>query len=141
MSKLFEVPATLREVVFTLHSYKQNRVCNKLLKLIKEDGIFAVKSKRSKDAENYRIFRLSILSTDTITEAATLLKNEIISHIPDAFTPNYQFDFGGDRLGFTRSFEVYDPSKELVFACYHNIKEVKKNGESIMPAPKDQITL
>jgi len=141
MSKLFEVPAEPREVAFKLKSYKQNRICNKLLDFIKRDAVWAVKRERRKDPENCRIFIVSKISTDTIQDTANSLKNEIISYIPDAFTPNYQFDFTGNTLGFVRSFEVLTQEDDLLFVCYHNIKEVRTKGESIMPDPQDQIKI
>lgn len=140
MSKLFDVPANPREVAFKLRAYKQNRICNQILRLIKRDAVWAVKENRRKDPENCRIFIVSKISTDTIQDTANSLKNEIISYIPDAFTPNYQFDFTGNALGFVRSFEVLSQDDELLFVCYHNIKEVKK-GESVMPDPQDQIKI
>lgn len=140
MSKLFEVPAEPREVAFKLQAYKQNRICNKILKLLKRDGVWAVKENRRLDPENYRIFIVSKVSTDTIQDTANSLKNEIISYIPDAFNQNYQFDFTGNTLGFVRSFEVLSQEDDLLFVCYHNIKEVKK-GESVMPDPQDQIKI
>lgn len=140
MNKLFEVPAETREVAFKLRAYKQNRICNKILKLLKRDGVWAVKENRRKDPENCRIFIVSKISSDTIQDTAKSLKNEIISYIPDAFAPNYQFDFTGEALGFIRSFEVLSQDDDLLFVCYHNIKEVKK-GESIVPEPQDQIKI
>lgn len=136
---LFNVEAEPREVVFTIKSYKQNRILNKLLKLLKRDQVFKISENRSKDPEDCRIFTVSILSKDTIQETANTFKNELISYIPDAFPPRYLFDFSGDPLGFVRSFEVFDNKEDLLFVCYHKIKEIRTNGESIKPDPKDQV--
>lgn len=139
MNKLFEVPASPRDVIFRFETYKGNRIALKLLKLMRADPVFKIKSVESPN-EN-RIFEISIFSGEDLETIISKLKGEFISYIPDNFPSNYMFDFSGKRLGFIHSFQVFNEmTDELCFELFHRNKEVRTDGKSIVPDFKNQIT-
>tara|TARA_R110000851_G_scaffold311414_1_gene471583 strand:- start:304 stop:714 length:411 start_codon:yes stop_codon:yes gene_type:complete len=128
MSQLFEIKPESREVKFDLYTYRNNRIVSKLMRLLKDDGIYKITKKHS--TPESVIFGVSIISDKKLGYVYSDLKKEIISYIPDHFPANYQFDFNGEKLGFTKSFRVYGMDG-IFLDISHRIKEINK--KSLMP--------
>lgn len=133
MSKLFEIPASKRKVVFYLETYKGNRIAIKLMKLIKKSSNFFVDDVES--SEDSRIFEISIFSDKDLTDLVAELKDSIISKILTDTPENYLFDFKDRRLGFINSFNVFSENGFHFEVC-HKIKEVRTNGGTNIPVKK-----
>lgn len=126
--KLVNIKPASREVKFDLHAYRNNRIVSKLMRLLKEGGIYKI-TKKNSTLESV-IFGVSIISDKELGYVYSDLKKEIISYIPDNFPANYQFDFNGDKLGFIKSFRVYGMDG-IYLDVSHRIKEINKN--SVIP--------
>jgi hypothetical protein len=138
MSKLFEIQPTERKVSFRFVTYKNNRIATKILKLLKEGGIYKV-SKLENEKENL-IFTITIETKKELGYSYSDFKNEILSYIPDNFEANYQFSLVAGTLGFVNSFTVYGMDG-ILFEFSHRIKEIKSKDRSFMPKREDQIIL
>lgn len=127
--KLFEVPATPVERVFTLSTYHGNRIAGKLMGLLKSGKVYKVKKLRGKN--EFTTFEISIKSRSNKKEAFELLVNEILSYIPDNFPKNYIFSVGVLRIGFVYSFYLRDEDSQNCRHFSHKIKEINK--DSVVP--------
>jgi hypothetical protein len=132
MSLLFEVPPNERELVFQLKTYKGNRVALKMLKTLDKDGVFHVRPVETQEKKPSKIYEISTISANSREEEVEILKKALISLIPKSFKKNYQFNFLGWPLGFTRSFEISLEGR-VVFSVCHNIKEIRRDGTSHEP--------
>jgi hypothetical protein len=128
--KLFEIEPQKSNHYLLIKSYKNNKILNKIIQLLKKDGIFKVselKNDLNFGDKNYKIVAFIACSQSDFIE---LLKNEIISYIPDNFPVNYMFDFTGVSLGFTLSFAIVDPISKKEVLISHKIREQRTDGTS-----------
>lgn len=137
MTKLFNIEPTERDVVFYLETHQKSRIVNKIIKGFQNDEKYIVE-----DVESFgdsRIFGIRLFSNETEDEIIKDFKTEICGIITNTFPLNYQFDFGSRRLGFTYAFKVYLNESEICFECYTRIKEIRKDGSSVLPEASNQI--
>jgi hypothetical protein len=129
-----------KEFIFHLETYQKNRTVNKIMKLLlNERKVFKVE-----DVESFgetRIFEIRFNSFLNEKFASELLKTTICDIIKDNFPLNYQFDFRSRRLGFTNSFNVFTATNVFCFECYTRVKEIRKDGSSVLPEANNQIKL
>lgn len=137
MNKLFNVPAETRELAFLLETYQKNRIVNKIIRLLAKKEKYDIVVLQS--LEDSRIFEIRTNSDKKEDKVIRELKEDICSVIKQNFKPNYLFDFGSRRLGFTNSFNVFTRSNKFCFECYHRIKEIRNDGSSVLPEPTNQI--
>ena len=137
MSKLFHISAIKKEYFFIFETYQKNRIASKIIRKIKEDKKYIISV--SESLTESRIFEIRIFSGDYKSNVIHNLKKDIYKAIKASFPNNYLFDFGDRRLGFTNSFKVYLHDDCFCFECYHRIKEIRRDGSSIMPNVNEQI--
>ena len=131
--KLFDIKADEKKYTIEVATYKNNKVFNKNLQLLKQDGIFKIKENRLA-GEDEKAYEITGVLAGTREEFVELFKNEIISYLPDYFPINYSFDFKGVSLGFTLSFIIYRMDEKNTFIkVSHRIKEVRRDGSSKPP--------
>lgn len=128
-----------KEFIFHLETYQKNRTVNKIMKLLNEDKNFTVEDVESLGQS--RIFEIRIFSNDAEPIITAYLKQTICNIIKDNFPLNYQFDFRARRLGYTNSFNVFTANNAFCFECYTRVKEIRKDGSSVLPDANNQIKL
>jgi hypothetical protein len=125
-----------KEFVYYLETYQKNRIVNKIMRKL-EGQKYSVNLVQS--VEDSRIFEIRVFSDQLERVVTSDLKQTICDIIKDTFPLNYQFDFSTRRLGFTYAFNVFYTKNSFRFECYTRVKEIRKDGSSVLPEVNNQI--
>ena len=107
--------------IYTLRTYKGNRIAIKILKELKILG-YEVKEGKNRYGES-KFFRIST------KKSGEEFQKELVYLIPQIFPLNYSFRFGQTPFGYINSFILV--GFDIHIKVSHKIKEVKKG--TILP--------
>ena len=137
--KLFNIKPN--EVLYTviIHTFKYNKVFNKILEQLKKNKRYKIRELNKWEGKLKEYEIVGVLA-GTLSEFVEVLKSDIVDIIPTNFPVNYSFEFSKfnpskicTSLGYTSSFTIFE-DKKTMHVVSHRITEVRKESAGELPA-------